>query len=257
MKKTGLVLWCLIGVLQVNAQSLAKLKEPVFKSGEELDYKLRYGFLTAAEGHLTVNDATLDGKPVFHLTARGQTAGTFEVFYKVNNLYESYIDTKTLLPYLYTETIKEGSYRRSDRVTFNQTAKKVTSREKGTFSFKNDLLDLVSAYYYARNLDISKLKPGSKINLQYFLIKDVSSLGITYVGKERIKTSMGTFNCLKFNPTIKPGRIFKESSKLYLWVTDDGNRIPVKAQVEILVGKVTMELTNTKGLKYPLDSKVK
>lgn len=257
MKRTGLLILCLLIVAQVSAQSLARLKEPVFKSGEQLDYKLRYGFLTAAEGHLSVTDGTFEGKPVFHLTARGQTAGTFEVFYKVNNLYESYIDAKTLLPYLYTEAIKEGNYRRSDRVTFNQSTKKVISREKGTFTFKGDLLDLVSAYYYARNLDISKLKPGSKINLQYFLIKDVSSLGITYVGKEQIKTSMGTFNCLKFNPTIKPGRIFKESSKLYLWVTDDGNRIPVKAQVEILVGKVTMELTGTKGLKYPLDSKVK
>jgi hypothetical protein len=42
---------------------------------------------------------------------------------------------------------------------------------------------------------------------------------------------------------------------LYLWVTDDGNRIPVKAHVEVLVGSITMELTNAKGLKFPLTAK--
>jgi hypothetical protein len=66
---------------------------------------------------------------------------------------------------------------------------------------------------------------------------------------------MGTFDCLKFNPEIAPGRIFRKDSKLYLWVTDDGNRIPVKARVEIIVGSVTLELTDAKGLKYPLHKK--
>lgn len=63
---------------------------------------------------------------------------------------------------------------------------------------------------------------------------------------------MGTFNCLKFSPSIQPGRIFRKDSRLYLWITDDNNRIPVKAQVEILVGSVTMELTDAAGLRYPL-----
>ena len=65
---------------------------------------------------------------------------------------------------------------------------------------------------------------------------------------------MGTFNCLKFNPTIIPGRIFKKNSKLYLWITDDNNRIPVKAQVEVILGSVTMDLTGAKGLKFPLNA---
>ena len=64
---------------------------------------------------------------------------------------------------------------------------------------------------------------------------------------------MGTFNCLKFNPTIIPGRIFRKDSKLYLWITDDNNRIPVKAHVEVVVGSLTMDLTGAKGIKYPLN----
>jgi hypothetical protein len=66
---------------------------------------------------------------------------------------------------------------------------------------------------------------------------------------------MGTFNCLKFNPTIIPGNIFKKDSKLYLWITDDRNRIPVKAKVEVIVGSLTMDLAGASGLKYPLNNK--
>jgi hypothetical protein len=64
---------------------------------------------------------------------------------------------------------------------------------------------------------------------------------------------MGKFDCLKFNPTIIPGRIFRKDSKLYLWITNDGNRIPVKAHVEVILGSITMDLQDATGLKYPLN----
>lgn len=94
---------------------------------------------------------------------------------------------------------------------------------------------------------------GENFNLRYFLEDSIQTLGITYVGKEKVKCELGTFNCLKFNPTIIPGRIFRKNSKLYLWITDDSNRIPVKAHVEVILGSVTMELTNARNLKYPLN----
>ena len=170
----------------------------------------------------------------------------------MRNQYESYIDQETLLPYFYTENRREGSYRHADNVTFNQTENKVTA-DKGVFTFKGDIYDFVSAYYFARNIDVSKLKIGETFSMKYFLEDGVQTLTITYMGKEQVETNFGKFNCLKFNPTIIPGRIFKKDSKLYLWITDDNNRIPVKAHVGLIVGSVTMELTNAKGLKYPLN----
>ena len=65
-------------------------------------------------------------------------------------------------------------------------------------------------------------------------------------------SKLGKIRCLKFSPSIDPGRIFRKDSNLYLWITDDGNRVPVKAQVEIIVGAVTMEIKSAEGLKYPL-----
>ena len=233
------------------SQQLDFRKEPAFKPGEELKYRLRYGFITAAEATLNVldSDTRFDNRPVYHLLAQGKTSASFNLFYKVRNRYDSYIDRVQLLPYLYTENIREANYRRVDKVRFYQDQNKVVGN-KGTFKGKDKTFDLVSAFYFARSLDLAGVKQGDEFTIPYFLDDEVSELKITFVGRETVKTPIGTFNCLKFNPSIKPGRIFRKDSKLYLWITDDGNRIPVKAQVEILVGSVTLEITSAKGLRY-------
>jgi len=251
MKRLIPLVFFLVLSNSLRAQLLESREETVFQSGEELNYRLRYGFLTAADATLTVGNSYIFNQPVFHLVAQGKTAGSFDFFYKVRNKYESYIDKENLLPLLYVENVKEGNYTRKDRVRFYQDQQKVTSR-KGSFPGKRQTFDLVSAYYFARSLDMEDVRQGKTLTLYYFLSDGVHDLQIQYVGKERVKTSLGYFNCLKFSPSIQPGRVFRKDSKLYLWITDDGNRIPVKAQVELIVGSVTMELTSFKNLKYPV-----
>ena len=254
--KSCCVILCILLLLcsEVYAQQLISKKDGAFQIGEELKYKLRYGFLTAAEANLKVEstDVKFEGEEVFHLIAEGKTSGAFNVLYRVRNRYDSYISKIRLSPFLYTENIHESSYRRTDKARFYQDQHKVVSK-KGTFKGDGQTFDLVSAYYFARNLDLTKVKYGDKFVMDYFLDDGVTKLDIQYVGKEKVETALGSFNCLKFSPTIQPGRIFRKDSKLFLWITDDGNRIPVKAQVELLVGSVTMELADASGLKYPLN----
>lgn len=236
------------------AQELPIKKEPIFKEGEVLRYKLKYGFLTAAEATLKVfsSDLKFDDKPTYRLSVDAQTSGTFDIFYKIRDHYDSYIDKEELTPHFYQENIREASYRRTDKARFYQNDKKVVA-SRGTFNTPStQTFDLVSAYYFARSLDVSKLKIGDEFKLNYFLGDEISELQIAYVGKETIKSKLGTIRCLKFSPSIKPGRIFRKDSKLYLWVTDDGNRVPVRAEVEILVGSVTLEIQTAEGLKHPI-----
>jgi hypothetical protein len=249
-----LVLTALI-TSKINAQELPKEAQASFQPGEHLHYKLKYGIFTAAEADLQVQntDEKFDGKPSYHIIADGKTTGTFDVFYKVRNRYESYIDCTTLLPYRYKENRREGKYRHSDDISFNHEENKITAA-KGIFPFTGKVFDFPSAYFYARCLDMAKVKVGDKLTFHYFLEDKIQALTIMYVGKEVVECSMGKFSCLKFNPEIIPGNIFRKDSKFYLWITDDKNRIPVKAQVEVVVGSLTMDLTDAKGLKYPLNN---
>lgn len=254
MRKLALI-FALIAIGKFSfAQEIALKKEAAFKEGEVLKYKLKYGFITAAEATIKVesSDMKFDGKPTYKLVVDARTSGTFDVFYKIRDHYDSYIDQKELTPYFYQEDVREAKYRRKDKARFYQETKKVVSNT-GTYTTPtSQTFDLVSAYYFARSLDITKLKINDTFKLNYFLGDEISALEIQYVGKETIKSKLGNISCLKFSPSIKPGRIFKKDSKLYLWITDDGNRVPVKAQVEILVGSVTLEIKSAEGLKYPI-----
>ena len=254
MRKLLLLTVFLITLKFADAQELPLTKEPVFQAGEVLQYKLKYGFITAAEGTLKVlnSDLKFDNQPTYKLVVDARTSGTFDIFYKIRDHYDSYIDKVSLTPYFYQEDVKEAKYKRADKARFYQNTKKVVSN-KGTFTTPTDqTFDLVSAYYFARSLDITKLKIGEQFKLNYYLGKSIHQLEIKYVGKEVVKSSIGNIRCLKFSPSIEPGRIFRKDSSLYLWITDDGNRVPVKAQVEIIVGAVTMEIKSATGLKYPL-----
>ncbi|RYD74458.1 MAG: DUF3108 domain-containing protein, partial [Sphingobacteriales bacterium] len=146
--------------------------------GEVLSYKLRYGFITAAEATIKVQNSDLkfDNKPTYKLTVDAQTSGTFDVFYKIRDHYDSYIDKTELTPYFYQENIREASYKRQDKARFNQEGKKVVSN-RGTFTTPTtQTFDLVSAYYFARSLDISKIKIGDKFKLNYFLGDEIHCL---------------------------------------------------------------------------------
>ena len=255
MRKCLLLLMACCSLNYLFAQGLAKTNEAAFKAGEKLSYKLKYGFFTAAEANIRVEESPIrfNDQPAYHIIAEGKTAGTFDVFYKVRNRYESYVDKNTLLPYFYAENRRESSYKHTDKVTFDHEKKTITAA-KGAFPYTGDqVFDFVSAYYFARCIDVSKIHAGQKFDLQYFLEDGIHTMTITYVGKEKVSCPLGTFNCLKFNPTIIPGRIFRKDSKLYLWITDDNNRIPVKAHVEVVVGSLTMDLSSASGLKYPLN----
>ena len=242
----------------VSAQSLPFLKESSYKAGEELHYRLKYGILPAATATLRVKDSELQfsSPHAFHLSAQGKTSNAFSVLFPVDNKYNSYIDSRSYLPFFYTENIREGNYRRTDVVRFDHRARTVEGN-KGKFKSNSaQTFDMLYAYYFARNLDLRSVSKGQSFKLTYFLSDEITTLGIQYLGIETIDTPLGRLECLKFSPEIKPGRIFKKDSRLYLWVTNDGNRIPVRAQVEILVGTVTLELFKASGLKYKLGEKI-
>jgi len=53
------------------------------------------------------------------------------------------------------------------------------------------------------------------------------------------------------------GRLFKDTDALTLWVTDDENKVPIRAESEIFVGSIKMDLAEFSGLRNPFTAKIK
>jgi hypothetical protein len=231
-------------------------KNNAFKKGEVLTYRLHYGAIDAGVATLEVTqeEREFGGRPTFHVVGIGKSTGAFDWFFKVRDRYESYIDQEALVPMAFIRKVDEGGYKINQNYVYNHYKKQVISEGKAYDVPKeiHDIQDMISAFYYARCIDFTNAKTGNIYTVNSFVDNEIFPLKIKYIGKETITTSLGKFKCIKFRPVIQKGRIFKDEEDLNVWISDDANRIPIRAQADILVGSVKMDLKDFKGLANPI-----
>jgi hypothetical protein len=128
-----------------------------------------------------------------------------------------------------------------------------TTTEK-VYKIPNCIQDVLSAIYYARNINFNKYKPDDKIPFSMFLDNEVFNLYIKYQGKEVIKTRYGTFNAIKFKPLLVKGTLFEGGEKMTVWVSDDANHIPLRVESPIVIGSIKADMMGYGNLRYPLTS---
>jgi len=114
--------------------------------------------------------------------------------------------------------------------------------------------DVISSIYYARNIDFSKLKVNDKIPFNMFLDNQVYEIYVRYLGKDIVKTKYGRFRAIKFKPLLIKGTIFEGGEKMTVWVSDDGNHIPLRVESPITVGKIQVEMMDFRNRRYPMSS---
>ncbi len=225
----------------------------MFKEGEWLRYKMSYsGFLKAGNATLTVDKDTINGKEVFHVTGKGWTTGIIKWFFKVDDIYQSYIDVNSGKPYLFKRKINEGGYKKHQNTSFNYVNNTAHVQD-----FKNqtdtiipigNIQDMMSSFYYLRNYDVSLMKPGEEIALDMFMDSQVYPFKLRFLGTEILKTRFGKIKTYRFRPLVQAGRIFKENESLTIWITADDNKIPIKLKANLSVGSLRAELDAYKGL---------
>ena len=226
-----------------------------YDDGEWFKFRVHYGFVTAGYATLEVNKEILDGKEVHHVKGYGRTVGLSRAFFKVEDNYESFIDKETDLPHRFIRDIDEGGYTKDVQIDFDHETGKalVNDRKKNTkewVDFPKDAQDMVSAFYYLRNnLDISNIKVGETMDMNMFLDKQNYKFRLKFLGREIIRTKFGKVPTLKFRPYVQSGRIFEEKESLTVWVSDDGNRMPLLIKANLVVGSLKASLTEFKGLK--------
>jgi hypothetical protein len=228
-----------------------------FSGSEQVNFKIFYNviglYVDAGNASFTVSNAKINSKPVYHIVGLGSSNPLYDWIFRVRDKYESYVDTATMKPYRFVRHVEEGSYRKDELVNFNHDEKKATT-QKGSFSVPACIQDVLSAVYYARNIDFAKRSIGEKIPFSMFIDDAVHNLYIRYLGKEVIKTKYGIFNAIKFKPMLIGGTVFKGGELMTVWVSDDGNHLPLRIESPISVGSVKVDMVKFKNLRYPFDA---
>lgn len=237
-----------------------------FQSGEKLSYVLNYtwgGVVTdvgSAQCVTTYNDG------IYDVLLTGKTYRFFDVFFKVRERFETKFYEKNLRPIQFYRSASEGKYTMKNTLVFNHSNNTIKSRTQRKQRAPQDTLlqgsentfDLISLFFNYRCLDPNSFEVGKRIPMEFVIDKKIYTLFLTYIGREKKRVSgVGTFNSLKFAATVVQGNVFSGKDNLYLWVTDDQNKIPIFFESPILVGKVQGRISKIEGNKYPLSSKVK
>ncbi|WDF46105.1 DUF3108 domain-containing protein [Chryseobacterium sp. KACC 21268] len=225
-------------------------------AGETISFRIHYGFITAGNATLSTTKTSYKGQPAFYVRGVGKTSGAAKAFFKVEDVYESYISEKKE-PLFYVRNVSEGSYTQHLQSTFNTNNntlvlvdKKHTDRPAKTVKVPNDVQDILSCFYYLRSVD--NLKVGSVLKMSVWIDDELFPFQLKVVGTEKISTKFGKVNCLKIIPSVVSGRVFKDKEGVTMWVTNDQNKVPVLIKAELAVGSLKASIDSFTNVKYPI-----
>jgi len=248
-------LFCVLASVSALAQ-----KNTAFKGGEELTFKVSYGFLDAAEARMIIAPQVLsnNNRPTYKIDVFGQTLGVFKLF-KVNDNWGTFMDTARLVPHQSYRHIEEGKYRKHERVLFDQGRKNAHVRlydrenknlvDTKDYGVPANVQDIVSGFYYLRTLDLKKYKRGDIVTLTGFFDKEVYHLKLVFEGKEQVSTKIGDFNTFRLSPIIPKNKLFRGEQPVTVWISDDANKIPLRIKARLMVGSLDMEIMQATGLR--------
>ena len=228
-------------------QELKKIAAP-FSVGEIFKMDLYFIGIKAATLTVEVKPfVEINGKKMFHFTGIAETSSLMALIYKVYNVIDTYVDYDTFVPVKMTLTMDESKQNVSMVLNYDHKDGKSHFWKKRIDKDKNiteinrvdDLTpmaqDMFSSLYYVRMLP---LKVGEKYK---FVIHDNGknwTLIIDVVKEEKVWTRLGAVDTLLLHPTAeRDGEKFTKGS-MYLWVTNDEKKIPVKFEAEVRIGSM-------------------
>ncbi|MGE9516694.1 MAG: DUF3108 domain-containing protein [Solitalea-like symbiont of Acarus siro] len=221
--------------------------------GQELTFKIRYGLICCVMGKLLTSstDHTFAGKPAMRIEFQAFTTNLVNVFTKINNYYQSYVDKTTLTPYYFSESVQENSFHRSRYTIFDRINNEAIT-DNATYKINDDTFDFLSLFFFVKSLDFNSYNPNSIVkDLQYVYYNehDPSDIQILYLGKETIDSEFhGKIECFKISPIMSKETTFTDKAKTLVWISNDSKRLPIKIQTAISWGVVNVDLVDAKNV---------
>ncbi|MBN2682547.1 MAG: DUF3108 domain-containing protein [Bacteroidales bacterium] len=261
LMKAMLLLVVVLFVTGLNIQGKAPENQPIsdtltnhaYHAGEFLKYKVYYGWLNGGTALLSLTEKQYNGKTVHHAKAYAKTTGMADNLFKVRDIYESYMEPVNGLSIKSIRNIKEGKYTDYNEVIYDQKGSKVTSTKSGVKKVPSSMRDIIAAFYYLRRVNFDKMKKDQTVLINTYFEDNLYPLNLKYKGKENIKTSLGTIKCVKLVPIVITGGVFDDAEKdLTIWISDDKNHIPVRIEVDFIVGSFKIDLIAHTGLRNTL-----
>ncbi len=229
-----IVLCCLFFSLDVKA-------EP--RVPEKLTYSVYWSGIKAGSASLEVEN-TPEG---IRIMSRATSAPVISIFYKVEDIAQSILYPDGY-PSSYTLKISEGKHRRDKTTLFGTKSDKEPQKvmysnklenETMKFNLEKQTFDPLSGFYAIRK---RQLVVGQSEFIDIFDSKKLWSVEVQILRKQHISTPAGEFDTIVVKPLLQSEGIFMKKGEIYIWLTDDEQKVPVMMKSKVKIGSIIAKL---------------
>ena len=227
-----------------------------FIVGEEVELAVTYFNMAAGYMTLKVNPfVQVNGKKSYDFTVAVKSSKVFSYFYAVDDLAQTFVDFEEMVPSSYTIDVKETVQLKDIRSFFDFSTQqgvywekkiakgKPEENKKREWKIEPFSQNVVSAIFYLRTFD---LQPGTTVEYKVAdMGKNLSFKG-EVLRREKISTEVGELDTVVVKPAFEIDGVFKQVGDVFIWLTDDERKFPVRIDAKIKIGTLVLKLKSLK-----------
>jgi hypothetical protein len=223
-----------------------------FGVGEILKIKLHYGMIEGGMATIEVRESLeMDGEKMLHLHGEVLSSRMVNLFYKVNNSFDSFVSLKNFLPFRQVIRQNESSRWGQSILTFDYKKNKAhffqsmerhkkpkiqVDKEVDPIPFSQEIF---SSLYFYRFLEAGK--SGA------FPVHDKQkswNANFEFVGREKLSVPAGAFSALRYRVVPMLEGYLSSKTSVDVWLSDDDRRLMLKFNAKLKLGSLTGELAS-------------
>jgi hypothetical protein len=222
-----------------------------FVAGEKLSYDVSWAdFIVAGEFTIQTDEQrTFDGIDGYHVTAQARSTGLVSLLnLKVNDVYDSFINSTTLQPFRAEKHSRHGKKQSQSSATIDQQQHSARLSGGRTLEIPPDTYDLAGLIFAMRGMDLTLGKSHT-----FTVLEDekLYTININPETREKITTRSGSYDTVRLATSMMKGRENDKLANLRMYITSDARRLPVLITAEPSWGSVRVELTSATAAKKP------
>ncbi len=237
-----------------TAQSLGKIEEEKSHSfyherltkfiNERMRFDVYWMGIYAGSAYVFVEG----NSETIKITSEVKSASFISNFYYVHDKAESNIESGK--PKYFRLIQIEGKHRGDKEIKFDYDSGEIIfiNNIKNKMSIHKGIdkvfMDVLSGFFYLRTLSMSGK---DSIYIDIFDSDKFATVEIKVLREEKIETYDGKeISALLIKPELTTEGLFKRKGDIFIWISNDDKKIPLRIETKVPVGKITAELKEYK-----------
>jgi len=212
-------------------------------------YNVEWRLVEAGKAKLIWTESSQASRPGWQVSLHLESAGLVSKLYRVNDDYAADLNGDFCVQNTHLQA-HEGGRQRETVVHFDPAATKANYLERdlikhSALTLETDIPacvhDVIGGLFFLRTRNF---EPGRSIEVPVSDGKKTVSAKVEAQQREQIKVPAGIFQTVRYEAFLFNGMLYRRPGHLYVWLTDDARKLPVRIQVRLqfTIGTITFQL---------------